>query len=83
MAQRSFRSSSKKVDWTFPWKSSNFVGLGVGVGIIVLGFVLLYVGNVTSWDNPLALDIAPVVLVLGYCVVVPWAIMRSSTADKE
>lgn len=85
MAKRSFRSSSStaRVSWKFPWTSANFTGLGIGIGVIVLGFVLLYVGNLTSWDNPLALDIAPVVLVLGYCVVVPWAIMRGSKNSAE
>lgn len=78
MAKSSFRSSSQKVSWTFPWDSSNFTGLGIGVAVIIVGFVLLYVGNMTSWDNPLALDVAPVVLVIGYCVIVPWAIMRRS-----
>jgi hypothetical protein len=28
-----------------------------------------------AWDNPLAVDVAPVVLVLGYCVAIPFAIM--------
>jgi len=84
MAKRTYRSSSsKKVTWNFPWTSSNFTGLGIGIGVIVAGFALLYVGNLTSWDNPLALDIAPVVLVVGYCIIIPWAIMRGSQTPTE
>ena len=41
----------------FRWKL-----FGVGLAAIVLGFVLLAVNNIT---------IAPVLLVLGYCVLVP------------
>jgi hypothetical protein len=31
----------------------------------------------------LALDIAPVVLVVGYCIIIPWAIMRGSQTPTE
>ena len=48
--------------------------IAASVGVIVLGFVLLSTG-MDSWDNPLAVDVAPVVLVLGYCVAIPLAIM--------
>lgn len=29
----------------------------------------------TSWDNPLSVNVAPVVLVIGYCVIIPIGIM--------
>ena len=48
--------------------------LSVAASTIVLGFVLLSTG-MDAWDNPLAVDVAPVVLVLGYCVAIPLAIM--------
>jgi hypothetical protein len=41
----------------FRWKL-----FGIGLAAIVLGYVLLAVNNIT---------IAPVLLVLGYCVLVP------------
>ena len=41
----------------FRWKL-----FGIGIAAIVLGYVLLAVNNIT---------IAPVLLVLGYCVLVP------------
>ncbi len=39
---------------------------GIGLAAIVLGYVLLAVNNIT---------IAPVLLVLGYCVLVPLAFL--------
>lgn len=45
----------------FRWKL-----FGIGVAAIVLGYVLLGVNNIT---------IAPVLLVLGYCVLVPLAFL--------
>ena len=45
----------------FRWKL-----FGIGVAAIVLGYVLLAINNIT---------IAPVLLVLGYCVLVPLAFL--------
>lgn len=45
----------------FRWKL-----FGIGLGAIVLGYVLLAINNIT---------IAPVLLVLGYCVLVPLAFL--------
>ena len=45
----------------FRWKL-----FGIGLAAIVLGFVLLAMNNIT---------IAPLLLVLGYCVLVPLAFL--------
>jgi len=61
--------------WTLPFEKKNYVYIAAGIGVIVLGFVLLSLGISTGWDNPLSVNVAPVVLVIGYCVIIPWAIM--------
>jgi hypothetical protein len=45
----------------FRWKL-----FGVGMAAIVLGYILLAINNIT---------IAPILLVLGYCVLVPLAFL--------
>ncbi len=70
------------VTWNHPWTKRQFLMIGGGIGVIVLGFVLLATGMGSEWDNPLAVDIAPVVLVLGYCIVIPLAIMYGGK-DRE
>ncbi len=70
-------SSSSKTTWTNPLGAMQYKLIAAGVGVIVLGFVLLSTG-MDAWDNPLAVDVAPVVLVLGYCVAIPLAIMWRS-----
>ena len=45
----------------FRWKM-----FGIGMAAIVLGYVLLAINNIT---------IAPLLLVLGYCVLVPLAFL--------
>ena len=44
----------------------NYLILGAGLILIVLGFILLATGDIT---------ISPILLVLGYCVLVPRAIL--------
>ncbi len=67
-------SGSTTTTWTNPLGAMQYKLIAASIGIIVLGFVLLSTG-MDSWDNPLAVDVAPVVLVLGYCVAIPLAIM--------
>lgn len=49
----------------------NWIVLGSGLGSIVLGFIALASGSIT---------LAPILLVLGYCVLIPVGIMIK---DKE
>lgn len=77
-------TKKQKVSWVHPWTGKQFVNIGIGVAVIIVGFVLLATGVGSNWDNPLAVSVAPVVLVIGYCVIIPWAIMSGSksTPDK-
>lgn len=49
--------------------------IGGCIGIIVVGFLLMSTGISTGWDNPLAVSVAPIVLVVAYCILIPLAIM--------
>ena len=61
MTPRSGVDSGTPAPRRFRWKL-----FGIGLAAIVLGYVLLAVNNIT---------IAPVLLVLGYCVLVPLAFL--------
>jgi hypothetical protein len=47
-------------------KPKNWILLGVGIAIIIAGYILLSQGSITF---------APILLVTGYCVLVPIAIL--------
>ena len=74
--------SSKKVVWEFPYSKNNFLIFGLGIVVIIIGYMLMSTGisdeasHQTAWNNPLAVSVAPVVLVIGYCVIIPYAILR-------
>lgn len=61
MATKSSTESGAPAQRRFRWKL-----FGIGMAAIILGYVLLAINNIT---------IAPVLLVLGYCVLVPLAFL--------
>jgi hypothetical protein len=72
-----------KVQWTNPWTKKNYLYLGVGIAIIVVGYGLMMTGISAGWDSTLSVSVAPVVLVIGFCVAVPLAIMANGkNADQ-
>lgn len=49
------------------WSSVNWILLGLGILVLALGYILLARGSVVG---------APLLLVLGYAVVIPLGIIR-------
>jgi len=76
-------TKKQKVLWQHPWTNKQFMYIGIGVAVIIVGYLLLASGVGSDWDNPLAIDVAPVVLVIGYCVLIPWAIMSGSKKSED
>jgi len=72
----SARAGKKSPVWNFPFVRENFLYFGAGLAVVILGFLLLAVSVWTSWDNPLSVSVAPVVLLVGYCVIIPVGIMK-------
>ena len=68
-------SKSKKAQWVHPWTKRQYMLIGGCVGIIIIGFLMMSVGIDSGWDHPLAVSVAPLVLVITYCVLVPLVIM--------
>jgi len=72
MATKKAKKQGPRWGLEFPWRKTNFVLLLAGIGVIILGFIFLSIGPVNSFWS---LDLAPVLLVAGYCVILPVAIL--------
>ncbi len=73
----------KKESWNFPLTKKNFYYLAVGLGVIILGYILMATGITDGpalpdgkWNNPMAVTIAPILLFIGYVLLIPWGIFK-------
>ena len=80
----------KKAEWTFPLNRGNFLYIAIGVGVIILGYILMATGiteepalPVAKWNNPMAVSIAPFLLIIGYCVLIPYGIVKLFSNKSE
>ncbi|MBL7192161.1 hypothetical protein ISS30_10760 [bacterium] len=69
----------KQVQQTgLPFSGRNYIWMGAGLAVILLGYISLAQGPVNSFWS---LTLAPVLLVIGYCVLMPIGILlRNKTA---
>jgi len=68
-------------DDRLPLGRDNFRIIGIGLLVIVAGYIALLEGSVEGF---LPLVVAPILLLIGYCVIVPIGIMyRKSAAKKD
>ena len=61
-----------KKDEVLPFERENFIIFGIGLLFIIVGYIALS-GNTVEGFVPLTL--APILLVVGYCVIVPMGIV--------
>jgi hypothetical protein len=55
-----------------PLGRDNFIILGIGLAVIVVGYLAMLEGSIEGF---LPLVVAPILLVLGYCVIIPIGIL--------
>lgn len=62
------------------WTSKNYIFLLGGIAILILGYFLM---AHSPWDGFTSLTLSPLVLLVGYVIVIPLAIMVKSTFFKK
>ena len=64
--------NKKTLQFSWPYKRKNYVLFGVGVFVIIVGYLIMYSGEVNSFQS---LVISPLLLLVGYLVIIPMAIL--------
>jgi len=59
---------------------SNYIVFFVGVFVITLGYILMATGGKNS---PQSLSISPIVLLIGYLIIIPISIFIGSSQDNS
>ncbi len=62
-----------------PFEQSNIVYILIGIGVVTLGYIIMGMSETMGF---LALDVSPIVLLLGYLVVIPMGIMYGARRKK-
>ncbi len=63
-----------------PLSRQNYTIMGIGVAVIVAGYLAMLQGSVEGF---LPLVVSPILLVLGYCVIVPLGILYRKSPRAE
>jgi len=66
------KENKKTVKFLWPYKRKNYLLFGVGVFVIIVGYLIMYLGDVNSFQS---LVISPLLLLLGYLVIIPVALL--------
>ena len=66
------QAKKSKPNTILPLERENFIIMGVGLLVIVLGYLALSENKVEGF---MPLVVAPILLILGYCVIIPVGIM--------
>lgn len=68
-------------DISLPFTKENYYLLLLGIAVIVAGYIVMEIGG--AYDA-LALVVSPIILVIGYCVIIPFAIFyKKKNRDNE
>ena len=70
----------QKKEMTFPLGKENFIIIGIGIIDIIIGYIFLGQNSVDGF-GPMV--IAPILLVIGYCVIIPYGILKRPKGDTE
>ncbi len=92
VVKKTTKYSDAKQKWSFPLGRMNMYYLLAGLGVILLGYALMATGITDDaavvdgkWNNPLAVTVAPLLLVIGYCVIIPLGLLKkfNKSADNN
>ena len=80
-AQKTKQKTKKKTRPAIPFGRENYIIFLIGILVIVLGYIFLAQGPADSFWS---LTLAPILLVISYCIIIPISIIyRKKTSKQE
>ncbi len=71
---------ARKSRFNFPLTTENYQIFGIGILVIILGYISLSQGPANSFWS---LTLAPILLVFGYCVIIPISIFYKKRTSEQ
>ena len=80
--KKNVKTSGKSLPSTFNmnWERTNYILFGLGMLLIILGFYFMGQGE---WDSSSSLVISPILLFLGFVVVMPVSILYRKRSEGQ
>lgn len=72
------KSKGPKREFSFPLEKENFMIIGAGIVLLIIGYFLM---NENSVNGFLPTVVSPVLLVAGYCIVIPYGILKKPKSE--
>jgi len=72
--------NQKPAQELFGFSRNNYILFFAGLAVIILGYFALAQPPVSGF---MTLSLAPILLIVGYCVLVPWAIFWKAKQQKS
>lgn len=69
-----------KKEISLPLEKTNFVIISIGIIVLIIGYILMSANSVDGFSNTV---IAPILLVLGYCIIIPYGILKKSKKSEH
>lgn len=77
---RSRRPEKNRTKSQLPFTSHNYFIFGIGIIVLVFGYIFMSIGPVDSFWS---LTLAPIVLVVGYVVIIPFSFLYHHKAIRQ
>ncbi|MEO8513122.1 MAG: DUF3098 domain-containing protein [Ignavibacteria bacterium] len=68
----------QKKEFSFPLEKENFMIVGFGIALLIVGYILM---SQNSVDGFMPTVVSPILLVAGYCVVIPYGILKRPKSE--
>ena len=66
------KSINKRLFHSWSFNKTNYQIFGIGLAIIIFGYIMMATGETDSYQST---KIAPLILMLGYCGIIPLSIL--------
>ena len=74
-SKKNIRKAKKNIAaFNIYWQKGNYILLMVGILVIILGYIFMSMG---SWDSFPSLFISPILLIIGYLLILPASVLYS------
>lgn len=78
--KRGYKGKAARKREALPFTSKNYLLFTLGLLLLIIGYIALSRG---SWDSFWSLTLAPILLVIAYCIVIPIAILYHKRNKKQ